>query len=275
MTSSDRARRRPRARARRRGAACGARRADPQRARDTGRAALRARRRPPMRRTTCRSRRSSPPAWRPRSRPRGSTRTLADERSTLAAVLGSTQDAVLMVNEEGVSRARQPAVRGMLGLVPESDDGRPDVQSRRATSRCGAFYEERRAGRDGAAAARRAHGPGERRVGDHAGTASPSASPRCCATSPLLKELEQMKSDFVNTVSHDLKNPIMVIAGTADLLLDRPDEARYRERCERIRAGLEVHDGSGHRPPRPRQDRGGPRHTAGADRPRRRSSASR
>src|SRR5207244_9062327 len=34
----------------------------------------------------------------------------------------------------------------------------------------------------------------------------------------LLKNLEQMKNDFVNTVSHDLKGPITVIAGMADLM---------------------------------------------------------
>jgi signal transduction histidine kinase len=34
----------------------------------------------------------------------------------------------------------------------------------------------------------------------------------------VLKELEQMKNDFVNTVSHDLKNPISSILLAADLL---------------------------------------------------------
>ena len=46
----------------------------------------------------------------------------------------------------------------------------------------------------------------------------------------LLKNLEQMKNDFVNTVSHDLKSPIMAIAMTAELLHE--DGARHR------RAGL-------------------------------------
>ena len=34
----------------------------------------------------------------------------------------------------------------------------------------------------------------------------------------VLKELEQMKSDFVNTVSHDLKNPITSIILSTHLL---------------------------------------------------------
>src|SRR5207245_10514544 len=50
---------------------------------------------------------------------------LADERSTLAAVLGSTADAVLMVNPDGIVLLANPAVRPMLGLMPETLLGRP------------------------------------------------------------------------------------------------------------------------------------------------------
>jgi two-component system phosphate regulon sensor histidine kinase PhoR len=53
----------------------------------------------------------------------------------------------------------------------------------------------------------------------------------------LLKNLEQMKNDFVNTVSHDLKSPIMAIAMTAELLMKTvptTGEQAYRDRCQRI-----------------------------------------
>src|SRR5262249_59413924 len=54
----------------------------------------------------------------------------------------------------------------------------------------------------------------------------------------LLKNLEQMKNDFVNTVSHDLKSPIMAIAMTAELLakgVPAPGgEQAYLDRCARI-----------------------------------------
>jgi two-component system phosphate regulon sensor histidine kinase PhoR len=53
----------------------------------------------------------------------------------------------------------------------------------------------------------------------------------------LLKNLEQMKNDFVNTVSHDLKSPIMAIAMTTELLMKTvpaTGEEAYRERCRRI-----------------------------------------
>src|SRR5678810_52122 len=53
----------------------------------------------------------------------------------------------------------------------------------------------------------------------------------------LLKNLEQMKNDFINTVSHDLKSPIMAIAMTAELLAKTvpPTGAdAHRDRCQRI-----------------------------------------
>jgi two-component system phosphate regulon sensor histidine kinase PhoR len=44
-----------------------------------------------------------------------------------------------------------------------------------------------------------------------------------------------MKNDFVNTVSHDLKNPIAVIEGMATLLQrELPETSRQRERCDTI-----------------------------------------
>jgi two-component system phosphate regulon sensor histidine kinase PhoR len=156
---------------------------------------------------------------------------LADERSTLAAVLGSTQDAVMMVNEEGVVMLANPAVRSMLGLVPEGMTGKPVSAVEHLPLR--RLLEERRAGvtelplPDGRTA-QASVVPVITGYGESIGLAA------VLRDITLLKELEQMKSDFVNTVSHDLKNPITVIAGTADLLLLRPDESRYRERCERI-----------------------------------------
>ena len=50
---------------------------------------------------------------------------LADERSTLAAVLASTADAVIMVNQAGVVLLANAAVRPMLGLSPDLVTGRP------------------------------------------------------------------------------------------------------------------------------------------------------
>jgi signal transduction histidine kinase len=52
----------------------------------------------------------------------------------------------------------------------------------------------------------------------------------------LLKNLEQMKNDFVNTVSHDLKSPITVIAGLADLMrMAGPTDTNFETHCQDIR----------------------------------------
>jgi len=50
---------------------------------------------------------------------------LADERSTLAAVLASTSDAVIMVNNSGTVLLANGAVRPMLGLASDQLTGRP------------------------------------------------------------------------------------------------------------------------------------------------------
>jgi GAF domain-containing protein len=49
---------------------------------------------------------------------------LADERSTLAAVLGNTSDAVVMLNDDGIVLLANPAVGPMLGLLPDAMVGR-------------------------------------------------------------------------------------------------------------------------------------------------------
>ena len=161
---------------------------------------------------------------------------LADERGTLAAVLTSTGDAVVMVGQDGIVLLANPAVRAMLGVAPETMTGRPFVEA--------VVHEPLRrlleAGRTGIAELPLPDGRTAQaslivvttEYGEPVGLAA------ILRDITLLKELEQMKTDFVNTVSHDLKSPIMAIAMTAELLLKAPPapgaEQAYRERCERI-----------------------------------------
>ena len=51
----------------------------------------------------------------------------------------------------------------------------------------------------------------------------------------LLKHLDKMKNDFVSTVSHDLKNPISVIEGTAEVISWKATDPALRARVQRIR----------------------------------------
>lgn len=162
--------------------------------------------------------------------------TLADERGTLAAVLTSTSDAVVMVGQDRLVLLANPATRAMLGVAPEAMTGRPLAEA--------VAHEPLRrlleAGRPGLAELPLPDG--RTAQASLVAVASEYGEPVGLAAIlrdiTLLKELEQMKTDFVNTVSHDLKSPIMAIAMTAELLLRAQpsprDETAYRERCERI-----------------------------------------
>jgi two-component system, OmpR family, phosphate regulon sensor histidine kinase PhoR len=161
--------------------------------------------------------------------------SLADERSTLAAVLASTAEAVLMVNPDGIVLLANPAVRPMLGLVPETLLGRPIAQVvdnadvRRLFESPPAQPVEL-----GLADGRTAHAtvvPVVTPYGESVGAAA------VLRDITLLKDLQQMKDDFVHAVSHDLKSPISAIAALAYLLQqDRPDDTQYQDRIRRVRA---------------------------------------
>src|SRR6266849_5583619 len=159
---------------------------------------------------------------------------LADERGTLAAVLTSTADAVVMVGQDGLVLLANPAARAMLGVAPEAMTGRP-------------FFEAVE------------HEPLRRlfEIGQPGVAELPLPDGRIAQASlvfvtteygepvglaavlrdiTLLKNLEQMKNDFVNTVSHDLKGPITVIAGMADLMrMAGPGDENHESRCQDIR----------------------------------------
>lgn len=160
---------------------------------------------------------------------------LADERGTLAAILTSTADAVVMVGQDGLVLLANRAVRAMLGVAPESMTGRPFVQA--------VEHEPLRRlfeiGQPGVVELPLPDGRTAQaslvfvttEYGEPVGLAA------ILRDITLLKNLEQMKNDFVNTVSHDLKSPIMAIAMTTELLTKTAPatgEEAYRERCRRI-----------------------------------------
>lgn len=143
--------------------------------------------------------------------------SLADERSTLAAVLESTHDAIIMVNQQGIVLLANPAVTKMVGLDAAAITGRiwNDVAE-------GTFVEDLFVGSqpgmreitlEGERVAQVAVIPVTTAYGEPVGWAA------LFHDITLLKQLEQMKTTFVNTVSHDLKNPIGTIMLSADLMI--------------------------------------------------------
>jgi PAS domain S-box-containing protein len=158
----------------------------------------------------------------------------SDERSTLAAVLASTQDAVIVLNQAGVVLLANGAVQPMLGMTPDDLTGRPlleavDYVPLRQLFAVGRPGTSELALPDGRVA-QASLVPVTTPFGEPVGTAA------ILRDITLLKNLDQMKNDFVNTVSHDLKNPITVIAGLADLMLMAgPGDERHRARSQVIR----------------------------------------
>ena len=159
---------------------------------------------------------------------------LADERSTLAAVLGSTSDAVIMLNDDGVVLLANPAVGPMLGLAPRRDGRAAAGRRSRATSPCASCSS-----RAGPGTVELPLPDGRTAQASLVSVVTPYGEPVGLAAVlrdiTLLKHLDQMKNDFVNTVSHDLKNPISVIDGTAEVISWKATDPALQRRIQRIR----------------------------------------
>lgn len=142
--------------------------------------------------------------------------TLSDEHSTLAAVFGSTKEAVLVVNEAGIVLLANPAVKPMLGLDETAVVGQPladvglDGDILQLFDRLSSEKEEVMLP-DGRVA-EVSLVPVRSVYGEAIGWAA------VFYDVTFFKELGQMKSDFVNTVSHDLKNSISIIRIATDLM---------------------------------------------------------
>ena len=159
---------------------------------------------------------------------------LGGERMTMLAVLGSTADAVIALNPAGLVLLANAAVHPMLGLAPDAIEGRPlaeavdypPLRELFLAGRPGIYELPLPDGRTAQASLVQVTTP----FGEPVGLAT------VLRDITLLKNLEQMKNDFVSTVSHDLKSPITVIAGMADLMrIAGPADKNHASRCEDIR----------------------------------------
>jgi len=160
--------------------------------------------------------------------------TLADERMTMLGVLGSTADAVIAMNLGGLVLLANGAVRQMLGLTPDVIEGRPLLE----VVDYGPLRELFVKGKPGISELPLPDG----RIAQASmvQVVTPFGEPVGLAVVlrdiSLLKNLEQMKNDFINTVSHDLKSPITVIAGLADLMrMAGPADQNFEKHCHDIR----------------------------------------
>jgi PAS domain S-box-containing protein len=138
-------------------------------------------------------------------------------RQRLAAILASTPDPILVTDRQNCLLLSNPAARQVLGLSSDSRDGQ---QLQSITSESGLLNllsldaEDRQSaevrlpdGKVYLATASTVEAEGQR-MG------------RVCLLRDIthLKELDALKSDFVSTVSHDLRSPLLHMSGFATML---------------------------------------------------------
>ncbi|MCB0034371.1 MAG: PAS domain-containing protein, partial [Anaerolineales bacterium] len=142
--------------------------------------------------------------------------TLADEHSTLKSVVESAPDGVVVVNPSGFILMANPAFHAMFGLQQQDLTGAPLMTTIDHPALHQLFTQEN----NDTAEIKLSDGRIMQasleavvsRFGEHIGWAA------VLHDVTLLKELAHMKDEFVNTVSHDLKNPISSILLANDML---------------------------------------------------------
>ncbi len=159
---------------------------------------------------------------------------LADERSTLSAVLTSTKDGIVVVNELGTVLLANPAFEAMFDLAPGFITGQQLKDHVRLPADLGLSSQNGAADEFILSDGRTVQASSTQVVTEFGELVGWAAVFRDIT---LLKELEEMKNEFVNTVSHDLKNPINVITLSGDLLTKvgplNDEQKKLRERIGR------------------------------------------
>ncbi|MCB9076816.1 MAG: GAF domain-containing protein [Anaerolineaceae bacterium] len=159
------------------------------------------------------------------------------ERARLAAILSSSTDAILVVNRKGQIVLDNPAAREVMG-VQDSQIGRLLSESTPATALIDLFDRAMRGGKR----------TGEIGLADGR-TFFANLSPVSAGETRGIgwvatmqdvshfKELDQLKSDFVNTVSHDLRAPLSNILMATNLIAEvgdiNPDQRELLGAVER------------------------------------------
>jgi len=137
------------------------------------------------------------------------------ERARLSAILNSTNDVVIVVDSAGRVSLSNPAATRAYGLIQDEAIGVPLLQVVSDIALCDLLTRPMDVG---SAVTDELQAPDGRTF-----SASVSSLPDGGRVATLrdityLKELDQMKSDFVNTVSHDLRSPLTYMRGYTSML---------------------------------------------------------
>lgn len=170
-------------------------------------------------------------------------RAVESERSRLATILNSTRDGILVTDAKGQLQLANPAAEELLGidLAKVYQKPLPTIISDENLFRM--LSDIARRGRSTATTELQRQGQ----------RLYVSASPILLADrqSPQgwvlvmrditdVKRLDDMKSDFLETVAHDMKSPLSYASGYAGLLMDESLSKTQLEYVEKIRKGIDT-----------------------------------
>jgi PAS domain S-box-containing protein len=157
------------------------------------------------------------------------------QRDRLAAIISDATDAIIVLDEQGLVWLPNRATERYLHIRPEQVLGQPvsmlglpelDAAWRQARESMESLVTE-------------IAGPGDRVF--HASIAPMREGGWVIVMQDItpLKELDRLRTDWVTSVTHDLKNPIQVIQlGAAMLDLDTPLSGEQRERVNLIQRSV-------------------------------------
>lgn len=160
-----------------------------------------------------------------------------EERGRLKAILSSTNDVVVVIDEQGYILLSNPAAMRTYGIIPEEAIGLP-------------FYEVitdaslrdllTRPMEKGTALTDEIVAPDDRTFSASVSSLSGGGRVVTLRDITYLKELDQMKSDFVNTVSHDLRSPLTYVRGYTTMIPMGGDlNEKQQGYVEKILTGIE------------------------------------
>ncbi|MBN1935389.1 MAG: HAMP domain-containing protein [Anaerolineae bacterium] len=137
------------------------------------------------------------------------------EQSRLKAILNSTNDVVIVVDGQERVLLSNPAAHQTYGLVDEDVIGRP---AQRAIPDKALLSLLTRPMEQESALTDEVHAPDGRTFSASVSSLSTGGRVVTLRDITYLKELDQMKSDFVNTVSHDLRSPLTYMRGYTTMI---------------------------------------------------------